>query len=161
MRPRCSVARVASSSPPHVCRANIAAVYLQRETTLTAGVTWPNTPATFTLINQLWEDRTKKRAANNMCSRKNAHPQCVLRKLPYKHTHTHTHGQSRVSWQIVLHPHKCTSLCITHPSFPNKNRYVYRTRQIRLTASLAHTTSNRMAHCGHYCGTRFTSGHKK
>lgn len=163
MRPRCSVACVASSSPPHVCRANIAAVYLQRETTLTARVTWPNTAATFTLINQLWEDGTKKKGCKQHVFTQECSPtMCAKKAAVQKHTHTRTWPVScfladrQTPTQMYQSVHQSQP-----PTFPNKNRYVYCTRQISLAASLARTALNRMARCDHYCGTRFTSGHKK
>lgn len=140
MRPCGSAARIASSSWPHVCRTNNAVVYLQRETSLTAGVTWPNTRHGLTSnihSNQStvegqkkWKKR-KTRAANNVRSRKNAHLQYVLRKLQYKcsrtHTYTNTHTAGLIPPGGYSYTHTIVWVCASITSLRNIHRRTQRT----------------------------------
>lgn len=129
MRPRGLLAHIASSSLAHVWGGKHdwahVALFEKRHiaesqsdvTKHTAGAS----PTAFYLINQLWEDR-KKRKKNKKI--KNVHRQRALtqertptagnpQKLQYMraHTHTHTpvqHSQSHIFWQILIHPRKHT-----------------------------------------------------
>lgn len=124
-------------------------LYLRRETSPTVKVMRPNTErglANSVLSNQSTVGGQKMRT-NNVHSRKNTHPQLAPTKLQHTHTHTLPYTQP-ISYLLAdTHTPTQTHASITSLFFPSQIKtqshtqiHIYSTRQISLTARLAHTT---------------------